>query len=197
MGRSKNAFRHVVSLHVHQATSKQIQTNQAMSQEQRLEQLIQRLESVLERLEKVQPGGKAAVTGGAVGGDPKVEAYDEYVATHLTPLLKNCREIGGDLSGLADLIEKGFAEVRNIVVLASKSKKPSDEDFGSIVQPLAGVLQQITEYKDKRRGTDFYNHEYAVAEGIQCLAWVTVPNVSTLSQNLTILDSSRIHQGNG
>jgi adenylyl cyclase-associated protein len=74
------------------------------------------------------------------------------------------------------LVEEGFKENRNLIVLASKSKQPSDTDFGNtVIKPLANVLQKLTSYKDSRRGSDFYNHEYAVAEGIQCLAWVTVP----------------------
>ncbi len=74
------------------------------------------------------------------------------------------------------MVEDGFKQVRDIIVLASKSKKPSDQDFGKIVQPLSALFGKITEYKDKRRNTDYYNHEYAVDEGIKCLAWVTVTN---------------------
>jgi adenylyl cyclase-associated protein len=143
--------------------------------DQKLESLIKRLEAVVERLEKLGVNVEGAKGSAASGGaPPQVGAYDEYVENNVAPFLAKCREIGGDLNGLADLVENGFREVRKIVVLASKSKKPSDDDFGQIVQPLAQVLGQITEYKDKKRGSEFYNHAYAVAEGIQCLAWVTV-----------------------
>jgi adenylyl cyclase-associated protein len=145
-------------------------------QDQQIDALIKRLESVLVRLESLEVlGGKSGASAGSSGEAPQVSAYDEYIENNVAPFLAVCRDIGGDLNGLAELVENGFKEVRKIVDQASKSKQPSDEAFGTIVQPLASILQQITEYKDKRRGSEYYNHEYAVAEGIQCLAWVTVP----------------------
>jgi adenylyl cyclase-associated protein len=145
-----------------------------MSQTQQLEALIQRLEAVASRLES--GGSKATGTpSSSTGGEaPVVTSYDEYVEANVAPFLAICRDIGGDLNGLADLVEQGFKEVRNLIVLASKAKKPSDADFPTVVKPLADLLGQITNYKDSKRKSEFYNHCYAVDEGIKCLAWVTV-----------------------
>jgi hypothetical protein len=72
-----------------------------MSQQQidKLEGLVKRLEDVASRLESGAGAQKSSSSGGAQE-EPQVSAYDEYVAAHVAPFLANCRDIGGDLTGL-------------------------------------------------------------------------------------------------
>jgi len=154
------------------------------SQSQQLESLIKRLEAVTVRLENVQATGgsgassapKPQESSSSAPSSAEVVAYSEYLENSLKPFLSLSKEIGGDLTELANLVEQGFNQVGSLISVASKSKKPSDVEIANMFKPIQELFQKITEYKDKRRGSDYYNHLFSVDEGIKCLQWPLVAN---------------------
>merc|ERR1719219_2362418 len=52
--------------------------------------------------------------------------------------------------------------------------KPSDGDMATILKPLADLIGEIQEFREKGRRSDLFNHLSAVSESIPALGWVTV-----------------------
>ncbi|KAL0491636.1 adenylate cyclase associated protein CAP1 [Acrasis kona] len=158
-----------------------------MSQSEKLDSLIKRLEAVTVRLENVQATGgsvassaqsssSSSQSSSAEASSKEVVSYNEYLEASLKPFLDISKEIGGDLTELATLVETSFTEVGKLINIASKSKKPSDQEITNLFKPISELFQKITQYKDARRGSDYYNHLFSVDEGIKCLQWPLVPN---------------------
>lgn len=164
---------------------------------QDLSQLLTRLEQVTSRLEALKLGGAGSSVGSSGGASaaavaPQVEAYDEYVREYVTPFLNTCQKIGAPLDKAAELITTGFNEVRSLVDRASKSKKPSDQDLMPALAPIQKIMEQITHLRMDSRQSPFFNHLYAIDEGIKCLAWVSVPNI-TVSYVSGMVDSAQFY----
>jgi adenylyl cyclase-associated protein len=145
----------------------------------KLESLVNRLEAVASRLEKVKLGGSSAGAESA-GGDEvaeQVAAYDEYYANSFKPFLDVSRKIGKELDKAVEILQRAFDENRKVVVAASKSKKPSDQDLLKATQGIAKAIKDAEDYRAKNRG-DLYDHLYAISEAIQAFNWVLVPNTT-------------------
>merc|ERR1719370_462940 len=54
------------------------------------------------------------------------------------------------------------------------STKHSDSDMATILKPLADLIGEIQEFREKGRRSDLFNHLSAVSESIPALGWVTV-----------------------
>lgn len=71
-------------------------------------------------------------------------------------------------------MNKALAEQRKLLVVASKSKKPSDGDFQKLVAGMVAAAGAIGALKDKSRTSKVFNHLSAVADGIGALNWVAI-----------------------
>jgi adenylyl cyclase-associated protein len=71
-------------------------------------------------------------------------------------------------------LNKALAEHRKLLVVASKSKKPSDADFQKLVAGMVGAAGAIGQLKDQSRTSKVFNHLSAVADGIGALNWVAI-----------------------
>lgn len=47
-------------------------------------------------------------------------------------------------------------------------------ELADMLEPLSGQIQQIQEFREKNRGSPFFNHLSAISESIPALGWVTV-----------------------
>ena len=80
-----------------------------------------------------------------------------------------CDEL--DMGTLGSLVTETFAGVRYVVLLASKSKLPSDlMDLQPHLKPITDV---VTKIRSLRLNRDFDNHLKAINEMLQCVSWVT------------------------
>jgi len=139
---------------------------------QQLASLVKRLEAVASKLEATASGAGAA----PVEAGEEVKAYDDYYAASVEPWLKLSRQIGGDLDGCTDLVEQAFAEVRKVIDVASKSKKPDNETYGKLLQPLVAVIKKVGDYCFKFNRGPMGNHLRGLSDGIKLVQWVAVPN---------------------
>lgn len=137
--------------------------------------LVSRLEAVATRLEGLAKGGNA---GGAVADDvvsPAVLAYDADIANGpLADFLAKSKEIGGDCATQANMVKEAFDSMRGFIVLASKSKKPSQNDLPSLLKTLGEKMGSVQEYREKNRQSKLYNHLSSVMEAIAAIGWVSV-----------------------
>lgn len=75
------------------------------------------------------------------------------------------------------MVTKAFEAQLGFVQAASKCKKvpTSDSNFMTLLKPTQEALMEVSEFKDKNRGSKLYfNCLSEVAEGIPALAWVTL-----------------------
>lgn len=146
-----------------------------------LKGLIDRLEKVVERFERQGQG--SAPQGAAVNGHssasagpthPSVVAFEGLCNDKLKEFLTNSNTIGAEVKQVAELVEKLFTLERQFLSEAVKSAKPSDNDFGKAIQPLADVINEIQSLKDKNRKSDYFNYLSAISESIGALGWITI-----------------------
>lgn len=142
-----------------------------------VDSVVARLEAVATRLEQLAAKGGAgagAHAAAAAGGDekgPSNAAYDAFYDERVTPFLATCGKMK-ELAPVGDLSKRAFEGLRNIIVIASQSKKPSQADFGKLLTPLVEVLTGAEKLCDNRHS--HFNHYKAFSEAIICLNWVTV-----------------------
>lgn len=137
---------------------------------QKLEELVNRLEKVAQKLE----GGKSAPTTSSSSSQEESEqcvAYIQYLSSFVDPFLASCKTIGGDVATLAVDIKSAFDELKNIIHVASLSKKPSDTEFGKMLAPIVALTKKISDFAKAKKGTDSFNHLSTVGEGIGMVLW--------------------------
>ncbi|KAJ7319449.1 F-actin-capping protein subunit alpha [Desmophyllum pertusum] len=136
-----------------------------------LSTLVARLEAVTARLESAADkagGGEPADLGALVQG------YDEVLSDKVAEFYKLSTKIGGDVDTQAKLVKKVFDAQRAFIVLASKSKKPSTEEFAKLLKPTSDALSEVQNFREKNRGSKLFNHLSSVSEAIPALGWVSV-----------------------
>ncbi|CAH3188841.1 unnamed protein product [Porites evermanni] len=136
-----------------------------------LSALVARLEAVTARLE--------SAADKASGGAPEdvgvlVAAYDEVLNGKVAEFYQLSSQIGGDVDTQVKLVKKAFDAQRGIIVLASKSQKPSMDEFKKILKPLGDAISEVQGFREKNRSSKLFNNLSAVSEAIPALGWVSV-----------------------
>lgn len=67
-----------------------------------------------------------------------------------------------------------YRDQRHFLVVASRSKKPSDADLVKLLAPTSQAIQGIQSFREKNRTSPLFNHLSAMSESIPALGWVTV-----------------------
>ena len=106
-----------------------------------------------------------------------VTGFDEIINGPFKNFVSLSNQIGGDVATQVAMVSQAFNLERSFVALASKSKQPSDGDMAKLLAPTANKISEITEYRNKNRRSDFFNHLSAISESIAALGWVQVVRV--------------------
>jgi hypothetical protein len=84
-------------------------------------------------------------------------------------------KFGGVINEQAQALKKAVDESRKLYAHAAATKpKPSAAKFQELLTPIATLMGQIGEIKEKNRDKNVADHLAAVSEGVQVLGWVTV-----------------------
>ncbi|XP_078384537.1 LOW QUALITY PROTEIN: adenylyl cyclase-associated protein 1-like [Oculina patagonica] len=136
-----------------------------------LSALVARLEAVTARLESAadKAGGGQQEDVGVL-----VEGYDEVLNGNVAEFYKLSSKIGGDVDTQAKMVKKAFDAQRELIVLASKSQKPSNEELVKLLKPLSNAINEVQSFREKNRGSKLFNNLSAVSEAIPALGWVSV-----------------------
>lgn len=138
-----------------------------------LQTLVTRLEKAVEKLEVVAQSGTSG--GGTCEANAAyVEAFDAVISGPVADYLKVSKEIGGDVEKHASMVGAAFQSERSILVLASKSRQPSQDQLSTILKPVSDRIQQVQDFREKNRTSKFFNHLSAVSESIPALGWITM-----------------------
>ena len=143
-----------------------------------LAQVMQRLEAVTARLEKIEgsaPATDAPAAAPAADEMPRAQkAFIDLVEEHLKPQVEKAKGFDETLSQcMNDLYEMVMKEA-DLIGVAAKSKKPTQENLMKLVQPISEMMMKVGEYKDKNFRSPYINYFTAIAEAVPVFGWVCV-----------------------
>lgn len=149
--------------------------------------LLARLEKVTARLESVEQqlasGGapaqssshSASASSGGDASSPSVQAFDALISQYINPFVDLSGKVGADdVAELAALFQKAVNAQREMLVVASQSKKPSDDVLQKLAKPTADLMQQISAFRDSKRSSKAFNHLSTISEATPALGWVMI-----------------------
>ncbi|KZC05144.1 PREDICTED: adenylyl cyclase-associated protein 1 [Dufourea novaeangliae] len=104
-----------------------------------------------------------------------VAGYEDVLAGPVREYLQLSGKIGGDVATHSKLVEKAFQIQLEFIRTAANRPAPANpsEEVG-LLAPTSTQIQQIQEFREKNRGSQFFNHLSAISESIPALGWVAV-----------------------
>ncbi|XP_018361786.1 PREDICTED: uncharacterized protein LOC108760373 isoform X1 [Trachymyrmex cornetzi] len=175
---------------------------ESTDKEEHLEELVNRLENVTRRLENVHfavqtqdtavqtstPSPKRSTSSGSslslsskqetVPNPPtkmSIAGYEDFLAGPVKEYLQLSQKIGGDVDVHSKLVGKAFQiQLQFIHMAASRPAPTNQSEQVSLFAPMSAQIQQIQEFREKNRGSPFFNHLSAISESIPALGWVAV-----------------------
>lgn len=117
------------------------------------------------------PFFRRGLTKKCIGGEvASVKGYDAYMKSAVLPFGAVCEDL--KLQEPGSLVVSAWESIRMIVLLASRSKAPS-EDLGTALQPhLKETQESIQKLRGLRLDRDLDRHHKAILEMLSCLSWV-------------------------
>lgn len=104
-----------------------------------------------------------------------VAGYEDLVAGPVSEYLQLSNKIGGDVATHSKLVEKAFQiQLQFIRTVASRPAPANQSEQVALLGPTSTQIQQIQEFREKNRGSPFFNHLSAISESIPALGWVAV-----------------------
>lgn len=88
--------------------------------------------------------------------------------------VQKSQQIGDVVHEISVLVQNAVQSHWQVVELASKVKKPSQEQLSNILKPIGGLIQQVDEFKQKHRTHNLFNHLAAISEATPALGWLAV-----------------------
>lgn len=67
-----------------------------------------------------------------------------------------------------------FNEHRNFIWSAAVQKEPDANTLAAKMDPIIKLNQEIINFKDSKRNTQFFNHLSAMSDGVPAVAWISV-----------------------
>jgi len=130
-----------------------------------------------------------------------VRDFDELVEQAVEPFVQHFELMHEDLRPLANLITNCFRHLRFIVASASKQAKPSQEELGRLVGPMAGAVEEVVGSRDKH--SPVYSHMSALSFMLPALLFPLVleqtpvalvdESISSSSKYIEKVSSGKLH----
>jgi len=141
--------------------------------------LVTRLEAVTARLAVVEKqlaeGPSSAPTSEPQATSASVQEYEDLISQYVRPFVDLSSKIGDkNVLEQASLFLQAVNAQRDLLIVASNSKKPNDEQIQKLLQPTSDLMVAIVSIKDSNRPSKFFNNLSTVSEGVQALGWVVV-----------------------
>lgn len=104
-----------------------------------------------------------------------VAGYADLLAGPISEYLRLSEKIGGDVAEHSKLVEKAFRTQLDFVKMASSRPAPTNQsEQVSLLGPTSTQIQEIQSFREKNRGSQFFNHLSAISESIPALGWVAI-----------------------
>lgn len=88
--------------------------------------------------------------------------------------VQKSQQIGDVVQEISQLVQNAVQSHWQIVGLAAKVKKPSQEDLNNILKTTGSLIHKVEEFKQQHRAHNLFNHLAAISESIAALGWVNV-----------------------
>ena len=98
----------------------------------------------------------------------------EAVKDSFSQFLQKSQQIGDVIQDMAGLVQDAVKSHWQIVDLASKVKKPAQDELNNILKPTGQLILKVEEFKQKHRAHNLFNHLAAISESIPALGWLNV-----------------------
>lgn len=98
----------------------------------------------------------------------------EEVKDSFNLFIQKSQQVGDVVQEIAQLVQNAVQSHWQIVDLASKAKKPTQEELAKILKPTGALIQKVEEFKQKHRAHNLFNHLAAIGESIPALGWLAV-----------------------
>lgn len=147
-----------------------------------MEGFMERLERAVTRLEKLAVTMQASsgmANGGCVNGideglSQSVEAFDVLLRGPVSEYLNYSRAIGGEVEKHAEMVNNALQTQRTFLKMAATHQEPAQTELHDLLKPISDHIQEIQSFRERNRGSSFFNHLSAVSESIPALGWVAV-----------------------
>ncbi|XP_053960938.1 uncharacterized protein LOC128865051 isoform X1 [Anastrepha ludens] len=106
--------------------------------------------------------------------DMSVLGFQDIISGPLRQYLALSEKIGGDVAKHAQLVKLAFNAQLQYVTLATQCAQPNQDKQMALLQPTSTQISAIQDYREKNRGSVFFNHLSAISESIPALGWVCV-----------------------
>ncbi|KAI0890204.1 adenylate cyclase associated N terminal-domain-containing protein [Annulohypoxylon maeteangense] len=110
-----------------------------------------------------------------------IEEFDNFISQSVEKYVAISNKLGGFIAEQASKVLGGFKQQRRFLLISTRAKKPDITGpdmviYQELLTPINQALMDVGSIRDSSRGSPFFTHLSAVAEGIMVLAWVTVDN---------------------
>ncbi|CAL1683855.1 unnamed protein product [Lasius platythorax] len=104
-----------------------------------------------------------------------VAGYEDLLNGPVKKYLELSQKIGGDVAAHSKLVEKALQiQLQFVQKAANRSAPANQSEQVSLLAPMSAQIQQIQEFRERNRGSPFFNHLSAISESIPALGWVAV-----------------------
>ncbi|XP_020714968.1 adenylyl cyclase-associated protein 1 isoform X2 [Ceratitis capitata] len=103
-----------------------------------------------------------------------VVGFQDIINGPLSQYLGLSEHIGGDVAKHAQFVKLAFNAQLQYVTLATQCSQPTQEKQMELLKPTSTQISTIQDYREKNRGSIFFNHLSAISESIPALGWVCV-----------------------
>ncbi|XP_058798259.1 apoptotic chromatin condensation inducer in the nucleus isoform X1 [Phymastichus coffea] len=104
-----------------------------------------------------------------------VASYENLLAGPVQEYIQLSQQIGGDVAAHAKIVDKAFQiQLEFLRTAASRPAPANQSEQMSLLIPTSRQIQEIQEFREKHRGSPFFNHLSAISESIPALGWVAV-----------------------
>ncbi|XP_076176279.1 adenylyl cyclase-associated protein 1 isoform X1 [Ptiloglossa arizonensis] len=104
-----------------------------------------------------------------------VAGYEDLLAGPVKEYLQLSEKIGSDVATHSKLVEKAFQiQLEFIRTAATRAAPVSQSEKVSLLSLTSTQIEQIQDFREKNRGSQFFNHLSAISESIPALGWVAV-----------------------
>lgn len=103
-----------------------------------------------------------------------VQGFQDIISGPLNQYLALSEKIGGDVAEHAQLVKLAFDAQMRYVTLATQCSQPNQEKQMELLKPTSVQISAIQDYREKNRGSAFFNHLSAISESVPALGWVCV-----------------------